>query len=384
MRSSAIEGAMSEQRFLELAAPGIPGLSPYVPGKPIEELERELGITDTIKLASNENPLGPSPLAVAAAAVALHGVNLYPDDLAFRLRNKLAATCGCDADGILVGSGSSDVIDMVARTFLAPGCNAVFSRHAFAMYAIYTQAVGAEGRAAPPNPADHPSMPFGHDLEAMAARVDRHTRVVFIANPNNPTGTWLARDELESFIASLPEHVIVLLDEAYAEYVTEIDYPDGAEWLARFPNLVVTRTFSKLYGLAGLRIGYGMANADLAALIGRVRHPFNANSVALAAAEAALDDLEFLERGRQNNTRGLAQLTSAFQELKLERVPSVANFVLVNVRRNGAEVYAALLREGVIVRPVGNYGLPEHLRVTVGTESENARVVTALAGVLGR
>jgi histidinol-phosphate aminotransferase len=381
MRSSAIEGAMSEQRFLELAAPGIPGLSPYVPGKPIEELERELGITDTIKLASNENPLGPSPLAVAAAAVALHGVNLYPDDLAFRLRNKLAATCGCDADGILVGSGSSDVIDMVARTFLAPGCNAVFSRHAFAMYAIYTQAVGAEGRAAPPNPADHPSMPFGHDLEAMAARVDRHTRVVFIANPNNPTGTWLPGDALKAFIEQLPGHLVVVVDEAYFEYVDKPEYPDTVQWIDAFPNLLVTRTFSKAYGLASLRVGYGVSQPALADLLNRVRQPFNVNGPALAAAVAALNDTAHVERSARLNQEEMARLESGFRQLGLDFVPSAGNFLLLDLGRRAAPVYEALLREGVIVRPVDNYGLPDHLRVSIGAPEENQRLLQALARV---
>ncbi len=371
-------------RFSALATPGINGLHPYVPGKPISELERELGITDSIKLASNENPLGPSPLGMAAAADAVSDVNIYPDDSAFRLRNTLAKKFAVEAGLIVVGSGSSDVIDMVARTFLGPGKNAVFSEHAFAMYPIYTQAVGAEGKVARPLPPDHPSMPYGHDLSAMAALVDDETRVVFIANPNNPTGTWLNKTELSAFLDGLPEHLVVVLDEAYTEYVSEAAFPNGLELLSAHPNLIVTRTFSKIYGLAGLRVGYGIANAELAELIGRVRHPFNVNSPALAAAEAALEDAEFIDRSIEVNRQGLTQLREGFAALGLDAIPSVANFMTVDLQRSGAEINDALLREGVVVRPVANYKLPNHLRVSVGTAAENNRFLSALKKVLGK
>ena len=373
----------SEQdRLLDLAAPGIRGLHPYVPGKPIEELERELGISNTLKLASNENPLGPSPLGLAAARAVIGNIHLYPDDQGFRLRNKLASHLGVLPAAITPGAGSSDVIDMVARGFLGPGRNAVFARHSFAMYAIYTRAIGAEGRVAEPNPADHPRMPYGHNLEALSAQVDRDTRVVFIANPNNPTGTWVDGDALEGFLAALPGHVIAVLDEAYTEYVDEPEFPDGLALLPRFPNLIVTRTFSKIYGLAGLRVGYGVSSPELAAVINRVRHPFNVNSLALAAAEAALDDLGHLQRSVDTNRRGLVQLAAGFDELGLGYIPSVGNFICVDTGRSGAEVYNALLRKGCIVRPVANYELPRHLRVSVGRPEENQRLLSALKEVL--
>ncbi len=373
---------MSGGDFLELAAPGIDRLQPYVPGKPIEELERELGLAETLKLASNENPLGPSPLGLAAAREAIAGVHLYPDDNGFRLKGKLAGRLGVAPEQIILGAGSSDVIDMVARTFLAPGRNAVFSRYAFAMYPIYTTAAGAECREAPCLPPDHPRMPFGHDLEAMAAQVDDDTRVVFIANPNNPTGTWLKRDELHRFLSGLPGHLVVVLDEAYTEYVEAPEFPDGIQWLKEFPNLIVTRTFSKIYGLAGLRVGYGVASPELISTIGRVRHPFNVSVPALAAAEVALDDAGFLERSRRTNREGLAQLASAFDGMGLAHIPSVGNFVTFELPVDAAPVYDALLRKGVIVRPVANYGMPRHLRVTVGTREENDRFLQALREVL--
>ncbi len=257
--------------FIERAVGGVQSLNPYIPGKPIEELERELGISDTVKLASNENPLGSSPLAIEAAHEAVSGINLYPDDIGFRLRQKLATKHGVRSDGIVLGSGSSDVIDMVVRTFLGPGRNAVFSEYSFAMYPIYTQAIGAEGRVARALPQDHPDMPYGHDLDAMAEAIDKDTRVVFIANPNNPTGTWLKSDELRAFLQRVPENIVVVLDEAYTEYVEQPSFPDGIQWLCEFPNLIVTRTFSKIFGLAGLRVGYGIANPDLTSVVGRVQ-----------------------------------------------------------------------------------------------------------------
>ncbi|BAO45032.1 histidinol-phosphate transaminase [Thiolapillus brandeum] len=368
--------------FSTLTAPGINDLHPYVPGKPIEELERELGLSGTIKLASNENPLGPSPLGAQAAADVIADINLYPDDSGYRLKKKLADRHGLRSQELVLGAGSSDVIDMVARSFLAPGRNAVFSRYSFAMYPIYTTAAGAQCRVADACPADHATMPYGHDLDAMAELVDGDTRVVFIANPNNPTGTWLTKDRLYAFLQKLRDDVIVVLDEAYTEYVTEAAFPNGVAWLAEFPNLIVTRTFSKIYGLAGLRVGYGMASAPLVDLISRVRHPFNVSMPALAAAEAALEDVEFLRRSRDNNDQGLAQLAAGFQTLGLDYIPSAGNFITVNLRRNAGEIYQKMLENGVIVRPVANYDLPEHLRVTVGAPAENRRFLEVLERVL--
>lgn len=368
--------------FSVFTAPGINALHPYVPGKPIEELERELGLSGTIKLASNENPLGPNPLGREAAAEAIAGINLYPDDSGYRLKAKLAHRYGLAPEQLVLGAGSSDVIAMTARTFLAPGRNAVFSRYSFAMYPIYTTAAGAECRVADALSPDDDGMPYGHDLDAMAKLVDESTRVVFIANPNNPTGTWLQTEALYRFLQALREDVVVVLDEAYTEYVTEADFPDGVAWLGDFPNLIVTRTFSKIYGLAGLRIGYGMAGAPLIDLISRVRQPFNVSLPALAAAEAALDDGDFLQRSRENNDQGLKQLAAGFDALGLAHIPSVGNFITVDLQRNGGEIYQKLLEKGVIVRPVANYDLPDHIRVTVGTEAENRRFLEALQEVL--
>ncbi len=370
-----------------LAAPGLRQLKPYQPGKPVEQLERELGIRDALKLASNENPHGPSPLAVAAVRAKLDGVNYYPDQHAFTAR--LAGHYGVAPECITLGNGSNDVLDLVARAFLVPGTNAVFSRHAFAVYPLATLACSAEPRAAAPLPADHPSMPYGHDPAALAAAIDDATRVVFIANPNNPTGTWLGEAALHDLLARLPTHVVVVLDEAYGEYARALEaaaggerWPDGLRWLDEFPNLVVTRTFSKIYGLAGLRCGCAVSSPAIADLLNRVRHPFNANSLALAAAGAALDDTGFVERSATANAEGLGVLAAGFARLGLGTIPSRGNFVCVDVGRDAEPVYQALLRDGVIVRPVANYGLPNHLRVTVGRSEDHARVIDAFARAL--
>jgi len=366
---------------LELACDGVRGLTPYEPGKPIAELERELGIREAIKLASNENPLGPSPRALEAVRECMAELARYPDGNGFALKAALAARHGVDPACITLGNGSNDVLDLVARVFLGPGRSAVFSEHAFAVYPIATQAVGAQARVAPANrPED--SMPYGHDLGRLAAAVSGDTRVVFVANPNNPTGTWLRDSELEGFVAGLPRDVVVVVDEAYAEYVEEDDYPDATAWVERFPNLVVTRTFSKAFGLAGLRVGYAVSSAPLAELLNRVRQPFNVNTAAQEAARAALEDREHLARSVEVNRAGLRQWHLGLAELGLTALPSVGNFLCVDVQRSGAEVYQQLLRKGVIVRPVGGYGLPDFLRVTVGTEAENSRALAALKEVL--
>ena len=373
---------MSSIHFSEFASPGVQGLHPYQPGKPIEELQRELGLSKVIKLASNENPLGASPKGRAAAKIAMEALNIYPDDFGFRLRQKLSAQLKVTPEMVTLGSGSSDVIDMVSRSFLQPGKNAVFSAHAFAMYSIYTQASGATAKIARALPADHPDMPYGHDLDALADQVDANTAVVFIANPNNPTGGWLDKHRLKSFITALRKDIVVVLDEAYFEYVKFADFPDGIQWVNEFPNLIVTRTFSKIYGLAALRVGYGICSAELTGVINRVRHPFNVNSVALAAAEAALDDQDFLQRSVENNASGMQQLSAACDVLKLAYIPSAANFLCIDMGTEAAPLFDALLKQGAIVRPVGNYALPNHLRVTIGTEKENAIFLTALEKVL--
>jgi len=367
-------------RFLDLATPGVQALQPYLPGKPVAELEREYGIGHAIKLASNENPFGPSPLALDAAREVLQDLSRYPEGSAWLLAGKLAGKHQLARDCITLGNGSNDVLDMIARAFLTPVHEAVFSQYAFAVYPIAVQAAGAQARVAPAHDGSR-GPACGHDLDAMRHLVGADTRLVFIANPNNPTGTWLESDALETFISSLPAHVIVVVDEAYFEYVDKQSYPDTSTWLARFPNLIVTRTFSKVYGLAGLRVGYALSHPDLADLLNRVRQPFNVNSVAQAAALAALDDVEHLQQSIRRNREGMAQLVSGFQKLGLAYIESAGNFVAVNTG-HGLEHYEALLQKGIIVRPVVNYGMPDYLRVTVGRADENTRLLAALEQVL--
>lgn len=364
-----------------LALPSIRGLTPYQPGKPISELERELGIRDIIKLASNENPLGPGPLALAAARTALESCHLYPDGGGFELKAALARHLRVEPAQITLGNGSNDVLELIARVFLGPGVEAVFSEHAFAVYPLATQAAGARAVVAPAHDGSRGPR-YGHDLKAMHACVTPLTRVVFIANPNNPTGTRLGQAELRGFMESLPDTTLVVVDEAYFEYVNAPDHPDALDWLADFPQLIVTRTFSKAYGLAGFRIGYSVSSPELANWLNRVRLPFNVSSPALEAARAALEDTAHLQRSVQLNREGLAVLSEGFAARKLDYIPSVGNFVCFDTGRAAGTVYDALLREGIIVRPVANYGLPRHLRVTVGLPEQNQMFLGALDKVL--
>ncbi len=368
-------------RYDELAVPGVRALQPYQPGMPIAELERRYGVRNAIKLASNENPLGPSPLAMAAARQALADSARYPEGSGHLLCARLAALHGVVPAAITLGNGSNDVLDMIARVFLGPGVEAVYSQHAFAVYPIAVQAVGATARVAPAHDGSR-GPAFGHDLAAMRSLVGPATRVVFIANPNNPTGTWLGEKALRDFVTSLPDHVMVVIDEAYFDYVAAADYPDTTRWLADCPHLIVTRTFSKAYGLAGLRAGYAVSHPPVAQLLNRIRQPFNVNSLAQAAALAALDDAAHLEKSIRLNREGMQQLTSGFRRLDLSTIESVGNFVVVDTRGPAAELYERLLRHGVIVRPIANYGMPNHLRVTVGLPEENARFLTVLEQVL--
>ena len=360
---------------LALATPGVRGLSPYQPGKPIEELEREYGVRNAIKLASNENPLGPSPKALAAARAALADIQRYPDGNGFVLKAALARHLGVDVAQLTLGNGSNDVLEFAARGFATPEHEIVFSAHAFAVYPIATQAVGARAVITP-------ARDWGHDLAAMRAAVNGRTRVVFVANPNNPTGTWMPAKELEAFILDLPDHVIAVIDEAYFEYVEEAVYASMLPLVQRCPNLIVMRTFSKAYGLAGLRVGYAVSSPALADVLNRVRQPFNVNSVALAAAAAALDDPEHVRQAAALNRAGMQRVTAGVAALGLTTIPSVANFVCIDVGRPALPVYEALLRQGVIVRPVANYGMPNHLRVTIGLPQENERFLQALETVL--
>jgi histidinol-phosphate aminotransferase len=357
----------------ERAPAYIRAISPYVPGKPITELAREMGlpVESIVKLASNENPRGMSPKARTAVERAVAGIERYPDQ--FDLINALAGRLGVAPGQVVLGNGSNDVLDLVARVFLAPGRSAVFSQHAFAVYPLATLAAGAECLVAP---AKH----YGHDLDAMAAAVRPDTRIVWIANPNNPTGNFLPYAQVEAFLRRLPGDVVVVLDEAYNEYLPPADRADTVAWLRQFPNLVITRTFSKVYGLAGLRVGFALASAEVADLMNRVRQPFNVNNLALAAAAAALDDHLFIAESYELNRQGMEQLLAGLKRLGLEHIPSHGNFVTFAVPQGetGAGLNQKLLRQGVIVRPIGGYGLPNHLRVTIGLESENSRFLQAL------
>ncbi len=370
---------MSSHPLTSLAAPGIAGLSPYEPGQPVEEVARAYGVQDIVKLASNENPLGPPASVVAAIADATHNLMRYPDGGAFELKERLAKHHGVAVEQLIVGNGSNDVLALVAETFLTPDTSAVFDAHAFIVYSLVTQATGATALRCTSRASHHPTQPLGHDPERLIATARADTRVVFIANPNNPTGSWLTETEIRGVLDHAGPETIVVLDEAYAEYVTEPEYPDGVALLQDYPNLLVTRTFSKIYSLAGLRVGYGIARAELIELLNRVRQPFNTSSVAQAAARAALDTPEFVAAARAANGAGLAQLSTGLRGLGLSVLPSVANFVLVDFGKPAHGIYEELLRAGVIVRPLGNYGLPNHLRISVGLPAENERLLAALA-----
>ncbi|MGH8799064.1 MAG: histidinol-phosphate transaminase [Casimicrobiaceae bacterium] len=357
-------------------------IMPYVPGKAIGELAREYGLDESriVKLASNENPRGPSPKVRAAIAAAAADVTRYPDGNGFALKQALAARFDVGLEQIVLGNGSNDILELATQAFLRPGDHAVYSQHAFAVYPLATQARGAHG-------IEVPARDLGHDLAAMRGALTRETRIVFVANPNNPTGTWLPPADVAGFVASVPRDVLVVLDEAYNEYLEAGQQANSAAWIAGYPNLIVSRTFSKAYGLAGLRVGYGIADAAVADMMNRVRQPFNVNSVAQAAALAALADSAYVAESARLNFAGLAQLMRGLDAVGVAYVRSHGNFLLVRVAAAGdgaGSVYEALLRAGVIVRPVANYGLPDHVRVTVGLPEENARFLAALAAALGR
>ncbi|MES1926909.1 histidinol-phosphate transaminase [Salinisphaera sp. T31B1] len=356
---------------------GIRSLHTYVPGKPIEDLKRELGLDSIIKLASNENPLGTSPRALAALRAFDGDLYRYPDGSGFELKAKIAARHGVEPSCVTLGNGSNDILELAARVFLGPGKNAVVSQYSFAVYPIVARAVNAEVREVPAlgSAAD---MPCGHDLEAIQARIDEHTGVVFLASPNNPTGTWLAAAAVEAFLEAVPATTVVLLDQAYVEYQTSAEQPDVHAWLARFPNLIVTRTFSKIYGMAALRFGYGLSSSDVADYLNRIRQPFNVNMLAMHCAAAALDDDDFIERSIASNTAERSSLVRELTARGLDCLPSQANFITFDCHQASAPLYDALLHEGVIVRPLASYDMPEHLRVTVGTAEENRRFLDAL------
>jgi histidinol-phosphate aminotransferase len=367
------------------ANPYIEVLHPYLPGKSIEELKREHALVKVVKLASNENPLGSSPKAKAAIKNALDEVVRYPEGDCYALRAALATKLGFDQARFTFGNGSNDILDVIARAFLSPQSNAVFSHYAFAVYSIATQSVGAKLVRVDALSEDDEVMPLGHDLDGMLNAINDETKVVFIANPNNPTGTWLNKEDLYLFIKAVPEHVIVVLDEAYIEYVPDDlkgDFVNGLDWVEEFDNLIVTRTFSKIYGLAGLRVGYCVSSMNVADYLNRVRHPFNVNMLAQVAAEAALADDAFVQKSCTENEKGKQYLLSELANLDCTVLPSMGNFLCINFKQDCANINNALLKEGVIVRPVANYKMPHYLRVTIGTEDENSYFIKNLKKVL--
>ncbi|MFZ5522778.1 MAG: histidinol-phosphate transaminase [Pseudomonadota bacterium] len=362
--------------YSELAPSYIRAIAPYQPGKPISELERELGITGIVKLASNENPLGCSPHAVAAMQKAIKSIALYPDGNGFELKDALSKRYGVEHSRIVLGNGSNDMLELAARAFLTVGDKAVYSDHAFAVYPLATQAVGGVGVSVP-------AINFGHDLKAMLkAAIEQKAKLVFIANPNNPTGTFLSAADLLVFLRSLPPQILVVLDEAYNEYLPEENRYDSVSWLKEFPNLIISRTFSKAYGLAGLRVGYAFAHAQVADMMNRVRQPFNVNSVAQAAAVAALQDTDFVAKTFALNLRGMKQIVDGLTALGLEYIPSFGNFVSFRIA-DAMRIYRSLLKAGVIVRPIANYDMPDWLRVSIGLETENDKFLSALQQTLG-
>jgi histidinol-phosphate aminotransferase len=359
----------------ELASPFLKGLIPYLPGKPVEEVERELGIKGAVKLASNENPLGPSPLAVRALREALQDGHRYPDGGGFYLKRALADRLAVTPDHLILGNGCNEILDLMARCFLMPGDEVVIADPAFVIYGMLAQLQGCEKVLVP-------LKSWTHDLEAMAKAVTSRTKMVFVGNPNNPTGTAVAPAEIDAFMRAVPGEVLVVIDEAYIEYVPEEMRPDSLEWVRQGRWVIVLRTFSKIYGLAGLRIGYGIGPPSMVELLNRARAPFNTNALAQRAALAALDDRQHIASSRKINELGKTYLTAELDRLGLQVPPSAANFLLVDLKRNGAAVADALLRRGIIVRPLGGRYLSSHIRVTIGTPPENERFVEALTALL--
>lgn len=373
---------MSKISYIELATEGVQHLRPYLPGKPVEELERELGISGSIKLASNENPLGPSPLAVQAIEANAAGINYYPDGGGYRLSARLAELHGIDAKCVTLGNGSNDVLELVTRAYLSPQHSAVFSEYSFAVYPIVVQAVGARAIVAKALPEDDATMPLGHDAKAILAAIEDDTRIVFIANPNNPTGTWIGPAELHALVSKIPANIIVVLDLAYREYMDCALNIDIADWLEQFPNLLITCTFSKIHALAGLRIGYGLSSPEIADILNRVRQPFNTNLLAQSAALAALDDDDHVANSVRVNDEGKRYLQQELDKTALRSLPTMGNFISIHMARDAMPIYETLLRDGVIVRPVANYAMPEYLRVTIGTAEQNERFIDSLKRAL--
>ena len=356
----------------DLAPEYIRSIAAYQPGKPISDVARELGMNeaDIVKLASNENPLGASPKAMAAIQAALGDLAMYPDGGGFALKAAISKKYKVVPEQIILGNGSNDILELAARTFMKAGNSAVYSQHAFAVYPLATQAVGATG-------IEVPAKDFGNDLDAMLKAIRADTKMIFLANPNNPTGTFIPGAALRAFVQQVPHNVLVVLDEAYGEYLDDADVYDSVPWLAQFPNVIISHTLSKAYGLAGLRIGFGLAHPQIIDLMNRVRQPFNVNHLAMVAAVAALGDDAFIEESRRVNRAGLSLLKAELVKRNLETIPAFGNFITFKIA-NAKRVFEALLQQGIIVRPIAGYGLPDYLRVTIGTAAQNQRFLAAL------
>jgi histidinol-phosphate aminotransferase len=359
----------------DLVLPSVAALAPYEPGKPIEELQRELGINEPVKLASNENPLGPSPRAIEAIKAALPELNRYPDGASYELRKKIALHHKVGPERVFAASGSVEVLNLLGFLFLRPGLNSVYSEHSFAIYPLATAAAGGEHRVAKTRDG------YAHDLDAMAAMIDANTRIVFLGNPNNPTGTIYRRAEWKRFLTRVPEHVLIVADEAYFEFVRDSEYPDSLDDHDDRRLIITLRTFSKIFGLAGIRVGYAVARPDIIQMLHNVRQPFNVTSLAQVAAVAGMDDKAHIARTLQVNAEGMDYLEAEFRRLGLAYVPSHANFFLVEVGE-GRAIYDRLLQSGVIVRPMNGYGYPHHVRISVGLPEENRRLIAALSEVI--
>lgn len=366
---------MSEFNAQQLANAGIRNLSPYQAGKPIEELERELGIKNIVKLASNENPLGISARVQQALHDQIQGLARYPDANGFYLKSKIADKFSVQVNQITLGNGSNDILELIARTYVNDQHEVIYSQHAFVVYPLVTQAIGAKGVAVA-------AKNYGHDLHGMLSAITARTKMIFIANPNNPTGTFLSSAELYQFIQQVPQHIVVVLDEAYSEYVSADERAPSMTWVAEFPNLIVSRTFSKAYGLAGLRAGFAVSHPSIADYLNRLRQPFNMNSLSLCAAIAALDDDDYLAQSVQINQQGMKQLIDFCTKQSLKYIPSWGNFLTIEVGPQAALIYQKLLHAGVIVRPISGYELPNHLRVSIGLAHENQAFIDAMQDIL--
>lgn len=357
--------------FRTLANRYISNLIPYQPGKPIEELERELGITSAIKLASNENPLGPSPLAIKAAQNVLMKAHFYPDGGCYELKQTLSKFLNVNPDQLTIGNGSENVLEIIAKAYLNEKSSAVVSQYAFITIPLLVKSYGAKLISVP-------AQNFSHDIPNMIKAIQEDTRIVFVVNPNNPTGTYTNKNDLITLLDSVPAHVLVVVDEAYSEYIDKPDYPNTLELLKKYSNLIITRTFSKVYGLAALRLGFAISSPQIADILNRARLPFNVNSIAAIAAQAALADKDHLSKSIKLNKDGMQQMELALKKMNLEYIPSLGNFITIDVKTNASELYQKLLRQGVIVRPLGAYDMPTFIRVTIGTKEQNERFIEAL------